>query len=122
LPYASYTESSAVYTGVRSNLHVVFDFYRANLGKFLIVILDQRKSESVSPDHATRVEQNPGTDPNAVIQRDMRPEHSVVADPNRIANGTVSSHSTVLTDDRSVTYRSERSDCRAFRYPGRWRN
>src|SRR5207253_2427849 len=71
-----------VHATVCSYLNIVPDLHRADLRKLLIVILNERKSETVGAENASRVQDDPRTNLHIVIDSDVRVQHAILADRN----------------------------------------
>ena len=73
-------QGCAVHTGVRTDLDVVFHLNGTDLRELLVVVLNHREAESICPDYTPGMEQNTRTDPDAVIQRDIRSKNGTAPD------------------------------------------
>jgi hypothetical protein len=101
-PDPRYSEASPVDTAIRPDFHIIFDDHASQLQKPTAPGFIRYKAETVCSDDSTAVNAASRTDFSAIVDRDVRKDHGIVADANAIAKGYARMKRYAVADDGSA--------------------
>src|ERR1700682_3848567 len=104
------SQRRAVDATICPDLHVIADLHAADLWKLLVAAAGEDEPEAVRAQHAARVQHHTIADGHRTVNRDVRIENAVVADPRSRSDRTTGADPGSVSDLRATANRCVRSD------------
>src|SRR5260370_29257045 len=95
------TQSRAIDAGVRTQLNIIFNDDGTDLRKLVIAHVAAHVTKTVCADHHSGVKNHAIADADAVLEKNVRMNHTVFAARNVIADLRAGSELRAVTDDRA---------------------
>ena len=86
LPYSGAAQCTSINRRVSAQFHIVFDYDRADLWKFVIAHLIAHIAKAISAYNYARMKYHAIADRDAIFNENIRMNHAIIADPHVVSN------------------------------------